>query len=103
MSARCCLCGHVFHVADRVATAEHVSHRDVETCKAVLRAERDHAVTLAFWQGVCAERLQHHEDEVRFFATFEREENKKVREWHRRRAEELRRWALEVPAKGDPK
>jgi len=53
------------------------------------------AVALSFWQGVCAERLQHHENEVRFFATFEREENQKVREWHRRRAEELRRWARE--------
>jgi len=72
VSARCCLCGHAFHVADRVATAEHVSHRDVETCKEVLRAERDHAVAVAFWQGVSAERATEAEDPLAFIATIAR-------------------------------
>lgn len=94
MSARCCLCGHAFHVADRVATAEHVSHRDVETCKEVLRAERDHAVALAFWQGVCADNAAAYDAAAEAW-----EHNKKAREWHRQRAEELRRWALAEEAR----
>lgn len=62
MSARCCLCEHVFHVGDRIATTEHVSHRDAETCREILRRERDHAVAVAFWQGVSAERATEADD-----------------------------------------